>query len=162
MDERQETKVVMPSRTRRADDGDLDITPMIDITFLLLAFFVVVSKMDPSTQVMMPLAKHGATVPEQEAVIVIVVESDTEEPAVFLGRAKSADARASGSIEDIENQITEYVINEFSDPLKTTVIVKAERKVKFRHIDIVKRAISKAWPDEEQEGKIINIGIEEK
>jgi biopolymer transport protein TolR len=111
MDGRNESPVTMPSRKRRADDGDLDITPMIDITFLLLAFFVVVSKMDPSTQVAMPTAKHGATVPEQAAVIVIVTASDRDEPVVYLGRAKTDSAKVSGSIEDIEQQIGDYVLN---------------------------------------------------
>lgn len=161
MSERQETRVEMKSRKRRSDDGDLDITPMIDITFLLLAFFVVVSKMDPATQVQMPLANNGAAVPEQESVILIVVASDTDEPAVYLGRAKDPGNLASGSIEDIEAQIEKYVLDEFRDPLKTTVIIKAERKVKFRHLDIVKRGVSRVWQDD-PEGKVINVGIEEK
>ena len=33
-------------RKRRFDDAEMDITPMIDITFLLLIFFLVASKMD--------------------------------------------------------------------------------------------------------------------
>lgn len=157
MSERQEARVELPKRKRNADDGDLDITPMIDITFLLLAFFVVVSKMDPSTQVMMPVAEHGAAVPEQASVILVVNESDRDEPNVYLGRAKTDDAMCTGSIEEIENQIAEFVANEMRDPLKTTVIIKAERRVKFRHLDIVKRAISR----ELEEDQVINVGIEE-
>ncbi len=157
MPDRQETRIELSQRKRRSDDGDLDITPMIDITFLLLAFFVVVSKMDPSTQVMMPRAKYGATVPEQASVIVIVTESGRDEPTVFLGRAKTDAARCSGSIEDIENRIAEYVENEMQDPLKTTVIIKAERKVKYRHLDIVKRAVSRNLGEDQ----IINVGVEE-
>ena len=157
MENRQETSVAIPKRTRRSDDGELDITPMIDITFLLLAFFIVVSKMDPSTQVAMPTAKYGATVPEQAAVIIIVIPSDRDEPNVYLGRAKTDKAKASGSIEDIEKQIADYVAAEFADPMKTTVIIKAERKVKYRHLDIVKRAVSR----ELTEDQVINVGIEE-
>lgn len=158
MESRQETKVTLPKRKRRADDGDLDITPMIDITFLLLAFFIVVSKMDPAAQVSMPIAKNGTTVPEQVSVIIIVVPSDNDEPNVYLGRAKTEKDKASGSIEDIEKQIADYVMNEFrQDPRKTTVIIKAERKVKYRHLDIVKRAVSGELTEEQ----VINVGIEE-
>ncbi len=157
MQDRQETRVQLSKRARRAEDGELDITPMIDIVFLLLAFFVVVSKMDPSTQVLMPLAKYGATVPEQASVILIVTESDRDEPTVFLGQAKTDANRYSGSIEDIENGIAQYVENELKDPLKTTVIIKAERKVKYRHLDIVKRAVSRNL----SEDQVINVGVEE-
>jgi hypothetical protein len=37
------------------------------------------------------------------------------------------------------------------------VIIKAERKVKYRHIDIVKRAVSRDMAEDQ----IINVGIEE-
>ena len=47
--------------------------------------------------------------------------------------------------------------NELKDPLKTTVIIKAERKVKYRHLDIVKRAVSRNLTEEQ----IINVGVEE-
>jgi biopolymer transport protein ExbD len=157
MENRQESTLALPKRKRRADDGELDITPMIDITFLLLSFFVVVSKMDPSAQVAMPVAKHGTSVPEKASVIIIVIPSDRDEPNVYLGRSKDESAKASGSIEDIEKQIADYIAAEFADPLKTTVIIKAERKVKYRHLDIVKRAVSR----EMAEDQIINVGIEE-
>ncbi len=158
MEKPQEVAFTLPKRKRNPDDGELDFTPMIDMTFLLLSFFVVVSKMDPSSKVPMPEAKHGATVTEQESVIIIVSPSDRDEPNVYLGRSMNEGARAIGSIEDIENQIKDYVVDQFRDPLKTTVIIKAEKKVRYRHLDIVKRAVSSELaPDQ-----IINVGVEEK
>ncbi len=158
VDDRQESRIELPSRLRRSDEGDLDITPMIDITFLLLAFFIVVSKMDPTTAVDMPRARYGENVQDRTAVIVVVVASDTDEPAVYLGKAKKPEALCGGAIEDIEDQIAEYVQQQMrDDPLKTTVIIKGERKVKYRHMDVVKRAVSRHL----EEGQVSNIGIEE-
>jgi biopolymer transport protein ExbD len=157
MDSRQETRVTLPKRKRRSDDDEMDITPMIDMTFLLLSFFVVVSKMDPNTQVLMPKAKWGTAVPEPASVILIVSATDSETPIVNLGRARSPGNLATGTIEDVEEAIARYVETELKNPLKTTVIVKAERKVKYRHLDIVKRAISRGLA----EGQVINVGIEE-
>ncbi len=37
-------------KKKKAEEADLDITPMIDVTFLLLIFFMVASKMDPQKQ----------------------------------------------------------------------------------------------------------------
>ena len=36
----EEANIELPKRKRNPDDGELDITPMIDVTFLLLAFFI--------------------------------------------------------------------------------------------------------------------------
>ena len=60
----QEINDVLPRR-KSDDETDLDITPMIDITFLLLAFFVMVSKMDPQLPVDLPPALNGQTIPDK-------------------------------------------------------------------------------------------------
>ncbi len=157
MDSRQETRVALPARKRRADEDEMDITPMIDMTFLLLAFFIVVSKMDPNTQVAMPRSEWGVAVSEKAAVILIVNAVEAETPMVWLGRTKSDGNFVSGTIESVEEQIAKYVEGELKDPLKTTVIIKAEKKVIYRHLDIVKRAVSRGLA----EGQVINLGIEE-
>ncbi|MCP4082803.1 MAG: biopolymer transporter ExbD [Planctomycetaceae bacterium] len=158
MEERQEPKIAIKQRTKRAGDGDLDITPMIDITFLLLAFFVVVSKMDPTTIVNMPKAKYGDSVPEQTAVILVVEATDEDAPVVYKGKSKNDSAKCTGQIEDIETQLSDFVKDEMANnPLKTSVIIKAEKKVKYRHLDIVKRAVSGVLTEE----NVIHIGIEE-
>lgn len=158
MEDRQETKIVIKERKKRVGEGELDITPMIDITFLLLAFFVVVSKMDPTTIVNMPKAKYGDSVPEKTAVIVVVDATEEDVPVVYKGKARNDGAKCSGGIEDIEMEIADYVKDEMAaDPLKTSVIIKAERKVRYRHLDIVKRAVSRDLTEE----NVIHIGIEE-
>ena len=158
MEERQEPKIAIKQRTKRAGDGDLDITPMIDITFLLLAFFVVVSKMDPTTIVNMPKAKYGDSVPEQTAVILVVEATDEDVPVVYKGKSKNDSAKCTGQIEDIETQLSDFVKDEMANnPLKTSVIIKAEKKVKYRHLDIVKRAVSGVLTEE----NVIHIVIEE-
>ncbi len=159
MEEREDAKVEMKTRVKRAGDGELDITPMIDITFLLLAFFVVVSKMDPTTLVNMPAAKFGDSIPEKTAVIVVVEASDGDAPIVYRGKSKTPAARCGDTIEALEEQLGEYVQQEMeADALKVAVIIKAEKKVKYRHLDIVKRAVSKSMTEEQT----INVGIEEK
>jgi biopolymer transport protein TolR len=158
MEDREDSKVVMKERTKRAGDGELDITPMIDITFLLLAFFVVVSKMDPTTIVNMPKAKYGESIPEKTAVIVVVEASETDVPKVYKGKSKTPAARCGDTIEAVEEELGEYVTQQMeADALKTAVIIKAEKKVKYRHLDIVKRAVSKSMTEEQS----IHVGIEE-
>ena len=57
---------------REREEGDLDITPMIDITFLLLIFFLVSSKMDQDAAVDLPPAKNGMGVVNNQAVLLIL------------------------------------------------------------------------------------------
>jgi len=64
------------SRKRFGDEADLDITPMIDVTFLLLIFFMVTSTMQSSPAIELPVAKHGTGVSRNENVIVSVVDED--------------------------------------------------------------------------------------
>ena len=47
-------------RKRSLEEAEMDITPMIDCTFLLLIFFLVTSKMKPELAVDLPKAKHGS------------------------------------------------------------------------------------------------------
>ncbi len=46
-------------RGKRSVDADLDITPMIDVTFLLLIFFMVTSTMQPIRDKDIPPAANG-------------------------------------------------------------------------------------------------------
>ena len=56
------------------ETADLDITPMIDITFLLLIFFMVASTSDVQTSVELPPARHGKGVSERDSVIITIAE----------------------------------------------------------------------------------------
>ena len=60
----------MPRKKR--DDDEMDITPMIDITFLLLIFFVVCSKMDPTQMGKIPEAQNGIAISAKESAVVFI------------------------------------------------------------------------------------------
>jgi biopolymer transport protein ExbD len=156
MDSRQDTRVTIAKRERHPDEGELDITPMIDCVFLLLSFFVVCSKVDAAAHVAMPKAHHGVTIPEDVGVVVLVMPSDTDAPKVYLGDSPAEENLCVGSIEEIEEQITQYVTEQLKDPLKVTAIIRGEKAVKYRHIDIVKRAVSAAMQEGEES---IYVGI---
>lgn len=50
---------IASSKKKRSGDGDLDITPMIDVTFLLLIFFMVTSTMKATPDQDIPAAESG-------------------------------------------------------------------------------------------------------
>ncbi|MEM9368312.1 MAG: biopolymer transporter ExbD [Planctomycetota bacterium] len=65
-------RVAQRSRVRSEDESELDMTPMIDMTFLLLIFFMVTSTLSPFSDLELPEAMAGdAEKPEGRAVIVV-------------------------------------------------------------------------------------------
>jgi len=56
----------------RQQEADLDITPMIDVTFLLLIFFMVASTMQAQPDMSVPAAKHGEGLESRYAVTFFV------------------------------------------------------------------------------------------
>jgi len=132
------------SRKRRVSDAEMDITPMIDIVFLLLIFFLVASKMDAAASVLLPPARHGDPVSEDNAIVVLVRKGTGNQIVVARrdGTPFAADPKQQ------EQEIGEYVeagmtgSAPFTEPLQR-IIVKAERDVKEGDVARVADAIGK-------------------
>ena len=140
----QENNDVLPRRTSD-DESDLDITPMIDITFLLLAFFVMVSKMDPQLPVKLPQALNGDVIPDKNAVVLVILKGEGDDDfTIFNGRTKSGADKVTGDdpVEQ-EEQIAEYVEESLSrNPQLQIVLIKAEGDVKTGAVETVKRGVA--------------------
>ena len=140
----QETNEVLPRR-KPDEDADLDITPMIDITFLLLAFFVMVSKMDPQLPVNLPQALNGDVVPEKNCVVLVVLKGEGDDDyTIFKGRTKSgSDAVVGDNPIEQEEQIAQYVEDTLSrNPKIQAILIKAEGDVKAGAVETVKRGVA--------------------
>ena len=64
-----------PMPRKKLEDVEMDITPMIDITFLLLIFFLVCSTPDQDTAIEMAKARYGRGVGERNSVIITISSS---------------------------------------------------------------------------------------
>lgn len=135
---------ILPRKTK-TEEAELDITPMIDIVFLLLAFFVMVSKMDPQVAVDLPTAKNGVSIPEKNCVVFVVTPGDQPDTAkIYKGRS-TADANLIQATEkvDIENEVTAYVEMTLSaEPQIQAILIKAEGDVRHGDVELVRRGIS--------------------
>ena len=74
-------------RSRAAEDFELDITPMIDITFLLLIFFLVCSTTDQESTIELAKARHGRGVGERDSVIITISDEGVDSAPVYLADA---------------------------------------------------------------------------
>ncbi len=135
----EETGPLLPRR-RVQPPAEMDITPMIDITFLLLIFFLVASVPDPIKAVNLPPARHGAAVNPKTSAIITVAERGGPGPAlVYLGDGKSG--RALPDDPATQNAlITQFVRESY----RSTVIIKAERGVRHREVSRVAAAAAEA------------------
>ncbi len=133
-------------RKRKLPEADLDITPMIDVTFLLLIFFMVTSTMSSQKDLDVPKARHGTNVEEGAAIMILVhsPRSLAGEPTIEL-QGKSA------SLEEVG----EYVKAEVGRG-KREVIVKAGREVPHAFVQQVFRAANVV------EGLSFSLGVQDK
>lgn len=134
-------------------DDEMDITPMIDLTFLLLIFFILTSKMTGEKTYDVPPAKNGSSVSSKICVTLLVTRGAGDTPIV---------ARADGSVfaEDPEQQaaeIEEYLLLELESGRKTEVLIRAEGNVTSGQMKKVKQVVSEIL----EEGKMLNIAVSE-
>lgn len=141
---------------RRAslEEPDLDITPMIDITFLLLIFFLVASTPDIEAAAKLPEARHGAGVGSQDSVIFTVAEGGLEQVPVYLGDGKQAGRQLSDNFQQQRKQIEEAVAEGMRQG-KPNVLIKADRGVAHREVARVVAAASR------HEGVQIHLAVKE-
>lgn len=147
----------MPA-SRVSDDSEMDITPMIDMTFLLLIFFVVCSRMDPGSDLTLPSAKHGDTLTTDSAVV-FTVTADGDETLIFKGEGKNpANALTGVTPSEKESQVAAYVEEQIAlNPSLTNVLIMAEADVKHRDVALVMKAVGMA----PTEGNQLHVAVME-
>ena len=126
---------VLPRRPVK-DSAEMDITPMIDITFLLLIFFLVCSTLAQQTAVELPPARHGSGVDERSSVIITVEPRGVgRPPAVYLG-----DGTSGSPLDDDHAAQEEMIMEEVEKGLlrgKSNVLIKAAMGVKHGEVSRV-------------------------
>jgi len=134
-----------PVIARRAvrDTAEMDITPMIDITFLLLIFFLVASTMDRKSSVPLPRARYGDGVMARTSVIITVAERGGTGPALVYLADSTTGAPLPDDRDLQESRIIEAVEKGFREG-KSQVLVKAGRGVLHRDVARVATAVGAA------------------
>lgn len=132
---------------REEDDVEMDITPMIDIVFLLLAFFVVSSKMQEQAKLPIPFAKHGTTVVAKDSVVVSIDQENPEaDPIAYLGKDVSP---GKGFVfdDDTEEKIITYIQTELNTGKKTNILISGSGLVRNKYMKKLRLYATKAIPE---------------
>jgi len=138
------------SKTRHEADTDIDMTPIIDVTFQLLIFFMFAATLVRAAKLELPAAKHGIGVDVQSAIIITVgpAPPDGRPAPVFLG--DTLDGQPV-SIQEVEQYVRENVAAG-----KENVIVKAASNAAYRDVWEVERAVAAV------EGAKLHTAVKEK
>lgn len=131
------------TRRARTDDAEMDITPMIDVTFLLLIFFLVCSTPDQQSSVDLPKARYGTGVDKKNSVVITVSDDGIDTAPVYLADGKIAAALLPDNPEEQANLIERAVLRGREDENKENVLIKADRNVAHREIARVIKAVSR-------------------
>jgi biopolymer transport protein ExbD len=122
---------------RQVASAEIDITPMIDMTFLLLIFFLVTSKLERASQVELPPARYGVPVATQSAVVLTIDQPRDGGPAVvYKGDGIEPGRRIdTADLQALEQEIESYVRDTMLEQSsKTHVLIKAARGVRHREV----------------------------
>jgi biopolymer transport protein ExbD len=120
---------------RRVEDTNLDITPMIDIVFLLIIFFLVASTPDAETAVDLPQARYGGGVAKRESAIITIARTDVPGRAdVYLGEGKNPDTLVSRDIQIQNERLIAYLQEALTAEGRSKVLIMAEKGVLHRDV----------------------------
>ncbi|MEI8379223.1 MAG: biopolymer transporter ExbD [Planctomycetota bacterium] len=134
---------------RKAVEGDLDITPMIDVTFLLLIFFMVSSTMQGKPDLDVPVAQHAIGIDASGAAVVTVfaAASVAESPRIVLGDVQGPDGELSDIRRFVEEKSREGI---------RKFVIKAEGDVPHGLVEEIAKAIKSV------EGVELYMGVGDK
>lgn len=118
-------------RRRRKDDTDIDITPMIDVVFLLLIFFLVCSTMGKNSTVELPKAKYGVAVNPATATV-LTMSGEANSSIVFLG--DGTDGRQLSQDSETQRDAIVQAVENGMKQGRTNVVVRADRRLQHGEV----------------------------
>ncbi len=142
--ENAEDDFALPRKKR--EDDEMDITPMIDITFLLLIFFIVCSTMDPTKIGQIPEADNGLAISSKDSAVIFINPSGPDNVVLsqYDGTEFSTDEDAQAS------EIIEYITAEMEQSIgrsKRHVMLFGDGEVKVGQVTRIQKIIGDAFED---------------
>jgi biopolymer transport protein ExbD len=146
-----ESSQLMPKRSVH-DDAHFDVTPMVDLVFMMNIYFLVSWLTAAMAEVDLPAAQHCSATNLDEAVVVTIKFEENHRLAYYVG-----DVRPEAEVKpaDIEQRLTSEVSQSYHQI--NSVLIKAERNVQLRDVVRVATAAAAAV-----KGSKLNLAVLEK
>lgn len=143
------TDVLKPRPIR--DDTEMDITPMIDITFLLLIFFLVCSTSSSSTGIELPDARFGEGISAKQSIIIKAMSQGANQDCLVI----LPNGERITNAEDQTARIPEYIENAKQDNEgKSQVMLMGAKNIKAKDLKRISTAVGQV------EGIKLYLGVE--
>ncbi len=134
-----------PRRKKIKHDEEIDVAPLIDCTFILLMYFIVLQALSPRMDANVPAAQHGSAMKTDGAsIITIKLNKDTQQTTV---KYDDKEGTVAG--------VTAYVAEGLRKQ-RTNVVIMADRDVPHGVVQKVLKAAGKV------EGVKLGIGVQDK
>jgi biopolymer transport protein TolR len=117
------------TKERKPLEADIDVTPLVDCVFLLLAFFMMTSPMKGNPDRNLPTAMHGVGINPNGATTIRIAEAEPA-PRIFLDNRES-------SVDDVRPFVEDGMRKGHS-----IVVIKADRKIPCGLVQKVAKAIT--------------------
>lgn len=136
-----------PKRKKAKHDEEIDVAPLIDCTFILLMYFIVLQAMTPRMDANVPAAEHGGAMKKESAsVITIKNNPNTQQTSILYG-----DDNKEGTVAGVPAFVEDGLRKQ-----KNNVIIMADREVPHGVVQQVLKAAAKV------DGVKLGIAVQDK
>lgn len=126
-------------------EEEIDVAPLIDCTFILLMYFIVLQALSPRMDANVPAAEHGAAMKTDGAsIITIKINKETQQPSINYNDKE-------GTLQGVTTFVAEGLRQQ-----RVNVVIMADREVPHGLVQKVLKAVGKV------DGVKIGIGVQDK
>lgn len=121
------------SKRKRNSTAEIDMTPMIDIVFLLIIFFMTVSQVSESNKERLELPQQQGSEDSEPSTITINVNQDGE--AVISGQTVT--------IAKVITMVSQELAKVGDDPSRVAIVIRADQRGASGGVNEVVKALSR-------------------
>ncbi len=138
VDEDASVQFTSKSKSNVGDKSHIDMTPMVDVVFQLLTFFLLAVKRDSMEAVEVPLTTTSTAVLESESTFITIKPAPRAgaEPEIIIGESRRGDGKA------VTMEMVKEAVEKGVSSGRGKVVVKAERLVKWGDVQKITRIVT--------------------
>ena len=127
------------SKSKALEDAHFDVTPLVDLVFMMNIYFLVVWVVTALGEVDLPAAKHVVASDADSMVVLSIVAKSGQSPEVYVGDMASAAPLTNPS--EIEAHVR-TAVEAGAAKGSELVLIKAAREVKLRDLARVSSVVT--------------------
>ena len=149
--EEQDQPVHFTKKQKASEKGHIDMTPMVDVVFQLLTFFLLAVKRDTQKPLDVPIVNRSTAVADAESTFIAVkaATGGATEPTIILGDRHGEGVKITA--EQVKQKVEEGVASG-----RKMIVVKAEKFVPHGEVLKVCRIVASV------DGAMLHVGVQTK